>query len=84
MLPYRVNSETKAAMVLERKHSRQGEASHFEDPAIRRTIQQDWQRINAAPEIAAKKLQAEISSFTLSRCIVDVLTWDPPEALPDD
>jgi len=80
MLPHRSDIERKAAMALERKHSQQGEATHFQDPEIRKMIQQDWERINAAPEIAAKKLDLELATFPLSRCIVEALTWHPPEA----
>ena len=78
MLSYRVDVERKAAMALEREHSQQGEATLFRDPEIRRMIQQDWQRINAAPEIAAKKLEMEIATFTLSQCIAGAATWHPP------
>jgi hypothetical protein len=79
MLPYRVDLEREAAMALERKHSREGEDSQFRDPEIRRMIQQDWQRINAAPEIAAKKIDMEIAALSLAQCIVDALTWQPSE-----
>jgi len=81
MLPYRVDVERQAAMALERKHSKEGEATQFRDPEIRRMIQQDWQRINAAPEIAAQKIDAEIATFSLRQCIVDALTWHLSDGL---
>ena len=80
MMPYRIEVERKAAMALERKHSQRGEATHFNDPEIRTLIKQDWQRIHAAPEIAAAKLDEEIARLSLSRCISEVISWRPPEA----
>lgn len=67
-------------MALERQHSQRGEATRFEDPEIRKLIQQDWQRIRAAPEIAAAKLDKEIAPFTLGQCISEVFSWRSPEA----
>ena len=80
MLPYRVDVERQAAIILERKHSKEGEATQFRDPEIRRMIQQDWQRINAAPEIAEKKIEMEIATFTLGQCVVNALTWHPSDS----
>ncbi len=82
MTPYRVQVEREAAMALERQHSQLGQASRFEDPTVRKLIQEDWHRIEAAPQTAARQLDAEIAQLSFTQCVAQAINWNPPKAQP--
>ena len=77
MMPHRVETIRTRAMQSEREHSRLGEMTRFEDPEIRRLIEEDWKKIQEAPQTAMKELREEISRLSLTECIYQAITWTP-------
>lgn len=82
MLPHRIETIRSQAIQLEREHSKLGEMTKFEDPNIRKLLEEDWKKIEQAPEIAAKELDEEISRLGFTECIYRAITWSPPTNSP--
>jgi len=78
MMPHRTETIKAQAMQSEREHSKLGEATRFEDPQVRKLIEEDWKKIQEAPQTAAKELREEISRLSFTECIYKAITWTPP------
>ncbi len=82
MRPYRIELERGMAFDIERRHSKLGEATQFRDPEIKRLIDEDWKRIEEAPDTAVRKLHQEVSELTIAQCAWKAITWGPPDKKP--
>ena len=74
----RIELERDAAFEIERRHSKEGESTQFKNPDIRRSLEDDWKRIQAAPETAIGKLRKELSELNIAQCAWRSITWESP------
>ena len=77
MLPHRTEMIRSEATRLEREHSELGQMTKFEDPNIRKLLEEYRKRVEQAPEIAVKELREEISRLGPIQCIYRAITWVP-------